>query len=136
MALFRRSSSDAHWSKDYIEHLRSVHFVLIAVAVTCIAVSRGPDIGQLENAQVQVHQLLDVAKQEEPESKHKFVTISVKNKLYFSELETAPSLVQFCDKMSNAVNGWEFFLSGWSFNLTNADNLERFIHYWNVFNCP
>jgi hypothetical protein len=46
MALFRRSSSDARWSKDYIEHLCSVHFVLIAVAVTCIAVSRTPDINR------------------------------------------------------------------------------------------
>jgi len=54
MALFRRSSSDAHWSKDYIEHLRSVHFVLMVVAVTCIAVGISPNVVELENAQHQI----------------------------------------------------------------------------------
>ena len=31
-----KSASPEHWSKDYVEHLRTVHFSLVTVAVALI----------------------------------------------------------------------------------------------------
>jgi hypothetical protein len=134
MALFRRSSSDAHWSKDYIEHLRSVHFVLIAVAVTCIAVSRTPDIGQLENAQTQIHQLLDVAEiHKAASSEGQFVVATVATKTYFSELPSEAWVVTECNRAF--IPDTMILADHWEELLASKKNLSDLAEEWNDVSC-
>lgn len=52
--LRRRSSPTAHWSKDFIEHLRAVHFTLIVLAVIAIISGRAPDVLKMRTAQNQL----------------------------------------------------------------------------------
>jgi hypothetical protein len=135
MALFRRTSSDAHWSKDYIEHLRSVHFVLIAVAVTCIAVSRTPDLNRLEKAKNQIHQILDVARdrQQRPPTDDKFIVVSMRRKTYFAEFEPDPVIIQLCQD-GKPSNDW-VLEDSWAVAMSNAENGESFARLWDGLNC-
>lgn len=51
----------AHWSKDFVEHLRTVHFALIAVSVGLIALSLTRPAGTLAKALVQLREIREVA---------------------------------------------------------------------------
>ena len=144
MALFRRSSSDAHWSKDYIEHLRSVHFVLIAVAVTCIAVSRGPDLTQLENAQTEIHQIVGVSSRKlasirsSDKNVQQFITVAVENQKYFSELETDFVNLGDGDDDSDCKSELPGILVSTNYvirKLASADTLSGFVDGWNGLVC-
>lgn len=59
-----RNSKDhkgvAHWSKDYVEHLRTIHFSLMAVSVGLIALSLARPTGTLERALVQLREIQEV----------------------------------------------------------------------------
>ncbi len=71
MSILRATADGAaHWSKDYIEHLRAVHFVLIVSAVTGIAVSRAPSTPQLQSAQHQVRTIIKFVNRQIAESPH------------------------------------------------------------------
>jgi hypothetical protein len=133
MGLFRRTSSDAHWSKDYIEHLRSVHFVLIAVAVTCIAVSRTPDIGRLESAQTQIHQLIDVAARHKPPSQVQFLVVTVASKTYFAELEPEDWFIAKC--FGNTKQDEVISADHWEETLASKDNLSDLAEEWDAALC-
>lgn len=52
-----------HWSKDFVEHLRTVHFALIAVSVGLIALSLAHPIGPLERALKQLQEIEKVSEQ-------------------------------------------------------------------------
>jgi hypothetical protein len=63
--LKRRSTNPAivHWSKDFVEHLRTVHFALVAVSVGLILLlsrSSSPALGQ-------IRQVIELRKQWPPE---------------------------------------------------------------------
>jgi hypothetical protein len=47
-------SPSAHWSKDYVEHLRTVHFTLVAVCIGLIVLStsRSPTVIQIAHKQI------------------------------------------------------------------------------------
>jgi hypothetical protein len=62
------ANGDAHWSRDYIEHLRAVHFVLIVSAVTSIALSRAPSTPQLQVAQHQIRTIIEFVNKQIAES--------------------------------------------------------------------
>jgi hypothetical protein len=49
----------AHWSTDYVEHLRTVHFALIALTVTTIIIAHRPNTSDLRTAQWQLHLIRD-----------------------------------------------------------------------------
>jgi hypothetical protein len=49
-----------HWSKDFVEHLRTVHFALIAVCVGLIALSLAHPAGPLEMALKQLQGIKQV----------------------------------------------------------------------------
>jgi hypothetical protein len=48
------ASHSPHWSKDFVEHLRLVHFVLVVAAVGLIAVSSGHSKSESERAREQL----------------------------------------------------------------------------------
>lgn len=52
-----------HWSKDFVEHLRTVHFALIAVSVGLIALSLAHPFGPLERALKQIREIQKVSEQ-------------------------------------------------------------------------
>jgi hypothetical protein len=51
------ASRTAHWSKDYVEHLRAVHFALISVCVVLILLSLSRNRTEVEMAQAQNRQI-------------------------------------------------------------------------------
>jgi hypothetical protein len=48
----------AHWSKDFVEHLRTVHFALIAVCLGLIVLSFFPSKTQIKTAAAQAEEIL------------------------------------------------------------------------------
>ena len=121
MALLRRKSTgDVHWSKDYIEHLRSVHFVLVVVAVTCIAVSRGPDITLLKSAQSQIHAIIDVVAAVKVDAEREvffddefepWLTAEVDNKRYFAHANHHIIALTLCSNERMEYDNWVSMLS-------------------------
>lgn len=51
-------SAPAHWSKDFVEHLRTVHFTLIAVCVGLIVLSSFPSKTEIQIAHEQALEIL------------------------------------------------------------------------------
>jgi hypothetical protein len=51
---------ERHWSKDFVEHIRSVHFALVAVCVGLLVLTSFPGESVLKRAHQQVRQMLDV----------------------------------------------------------------------------
>ena len=50
----------AHWSKDFVEHLRTVHFTLIALCVGLIILALFPSKSEIQIAHAQVSEILEV----------------------------------------------------------------------------
>jgi hypothetical protein len=92
MSLIRKNRTDAHWSKDYIEHLRTVHFLLVAAAITAIALSRVPSGHDLRIAQHQIHTIRQEVAQQATfhEQKRKPIMPSSYLKWNFLLLEIPP----------------------------------------------
>ena len=57
----KRSNGVAHWSKDYVEHLRTVHFALMAVSVGLIALSLTHPTGKLQKALDQISEIQEAS---------------------------------------------------------------------------
>jgi hypothetical protein len=53
----------SHWSKDFVEHLRTVHFALIAVSVGLILLVLSSSQYNAVTALVQVQEILDLKRQ-------------------------------------------------------------------------
>ena len=67
MPLFkRRSSPSVHWSKDFIEHLRTVHFTLVVLAVLAIISGRAPDVAKMRTAKTQLTTIRDFLEEKLP----------------------------------------------------------------------
>jgi hypothetical protein len=54
------SQGAAHWSKDFVEHLRTVHFTLIALCVGLIVLASFPSKTEIQTAHEQASQILQV----------------------------------------------------------------------------
>jgi hypothetical protein len=52
-----------HWSKDFVEHLRAVHFALVIVSVVLITASTSGLDGRLSKALTQIQQIASLEKQ-------------------------------------------------------------------------
>jgi hypothetical protein len=141
MALFRRTSSDAHWSKDYIEHLRSVHFVLIAVAVTCLVVSTGPNMTRIKDAQRQLQQILNVRDKRNAESPttnvHSELRVTFKEINYVSMFENPVDVMRVCASQVYADPLAETYqsVSDWQDLLAHADDIGSFSSLWDRASC-
>ena len=55
----RRMSNSAHWSVDFVEHLRTVHFALVALAVALIILVSTPGSRSTSKALTQATQILE-----------------------------------------------------------------------------
>jgi hypothetical protein len=68
---FRHSSqpvTSAHWSKDFVEHLRTVHLALIATAAALIVVALTTKPYSTEVAKNELHKILELKKSWSPKS--------------------------------------------------------------------
>jgi hypothetical protein len=54
--------SPAHWSKDFVEHLRTVHFTLIGVATALILIVLSAKPYDPTVALRQIHQIIELKK--------------------------------------------------------------------------
>lgn len=54
------SQAPAHWSKDFVEHLRTVHFKLIALCIGLIILASFPGKTEIQIAYEQASQILEV----------------------------------------------------------------------------
>jgi hypothetical protein len=145
--LRRRSSGDVHWSKDYIEHLRAVHFVLVVVAVTCIAVSRAPNIKQLQTAAHQCHVVIDFLNEQikkvqirnharfiddiSDDVVEPWITFNYEGKTYFA-LE--PELRTYFISCRVTDQDHRIDEALWLVRL-NSGRLSTFIETWNDYQC-
>jgi hypothetical protein len=58
----QKQTAGRHWSKDFVEHLRSVHFALIAVCVGAIVLAAARTQSEMSRAHEQLKQIHDVVK--------------------------------------------------------------------------
>jgi hypothetical protein len=54
------SQAPAHWSKDFVEHLRTVHFTLVALCVGLIVLASFPSKTEIQAAHEQALEILEV----------------------------------------------------------------------------
>lgn len=52
--------SPAHWSKDFVEHLRTVHFTLMAVCIGLLVLAFFPSQTEIQVAHDQASEILEV----------------------------------------------------------------------------
>jgi hypothetical protein len=45
-----KEASGPHWSKDYVEHLRTVHFSLIALSLAALVLAMSPNPDEVKKA--------------------------------------------------------------------------------------
>ena len=57
MSLFKERSSISHWSVDFVEHLRTVHFALVTVSVALIILVSGSSGARYSRALSQAQQI-------------------------------------------------------------------------------
>jgi hypothetical protein len=62
------SSQPIHWSKDFVEHLRTVHFTLIATAVALLIVTLTTKPYSTAGARSQLHKIEEFARKWHPEA--------------------------------------------------------------------
>lgn len=55
------SSNPVHWSKDFVEHLRTVHFTLIALCLGLIVLASFPSKSEIQLAHDQASEILEVS---------------------------------------------------------------------------
>jgi hypothetical protein len=136
MRLFRRNpSTGADWSKDYIEHLRSVHFALIIVSITGIVVSRVPDTTELHVAQEQLRAIRDFVENVAPKSgvdaDAKWFQFTFEGKKYATSLDEAVGVVE--DGCAPKLHPLSFEWVESQFAL--SDTLDAFQKRWTAFHC-
>jgi hypothetical protein len=85
----------AHWSQDFVEHLRTVHFALIAVSVGLIALSLAHPTGPLEKALKQLQQIekaVDLGKEKDSDWVDEWSTVDVKSAITTKKISTRTPL--------------------------------------------
>src|SRR5260370_22580002 len=58
----QRSAPNAHWSKDHVEHLRTVHFSLLVVSVALLAIAATRSQSEISTAHQQIKDILELAR--------------------------------------------------------------------------
>jgi hypothetical protein len=61
------AQAPAHWSKDFVEHLRTVHFALIVISAGLILLVLSSRKYNAVNALVQIEEIIDIRKQWSPQ---------------------------------------------------------------------
>jgi hypothetical protein len=57
-----KEASGPHWSKDYVEHLRTVHFSLIALSLAALVLAMSPNPDEVKKAREQINAIGEVAR--------------------------------------------------------------------------
>ena len=57
---FRKGTEDSHWSVDFVEHLRTVHFALLTLSVALIILLSGHSEGDIAKGMTQAGEILDL----------------------------------------------------------------------------
>ncbi len=148
MPLFSKNRSEAHWSKDYIEHLRSIHFFLIAAAVTGIIFGLTPTKAQRQRAQYQLRTILafinaqqQLSKQEDkdlanPMEAGDFLTFKMQGKDYFLEKPAVITLAADCALDLRTPKSHYVVPTGtWRKDFENIESLTEFISKWDATHC-
>lgn len=58
----KRKHYDTHWSKDHVEHIRTVHFSLIAVSLAVIVLASSGTPAEVTLARQQIQDIADVTR--------------------------------------------------------------------------
>ena len=62
-----KDPSGPHWSKDYVEHLRTIHFSLIAVSLAALVLASSSNPSEITKAREQINAIGDVARAWNPD---------------------------------------------------------------------
>jgi hypothetical protein len=147
-----KKQSEAHWSKDYIEHLRSIHFFLILAAVTGIVFGLTPTKAERETAQHQLRMILgfigrqqqdidDALKHSTDPRDGQFLTIVAGPERYFLDMPEVIVLLPICDPGSRGNRNLGSTETGsvsfntWRDGFVDMVNLDSFITKWNSTHC-
>jgi hypothetical protein len=57
-----KEPSGPHWSKDYVEHLRTIHFSLIALSLAALVLALSPNPDEIKKARQQINAIGEVAR--------------------------------------------------------------------------
>jgi hypothetical protein len=148
MALFQgHSDGNAHWSKDYIEHLRTIHFILVVLCTTGLLISKSPNIYSLETAQTELRQIRSFAQKPLPKWFEEFnhVPTPLVSVVWLEFTEgrveytagvplsamTTETNLHLCPKQPTKETDNAEFGS----DLSEKSSLERFEALWNHLNC-
>ncbi len=139
--LMRGKPATAHWSTDYIEHLRGVHFLLLVVCVASIIISRLPETSHLRAAKHQLdviqHFVSDIVpgKQQEfipkPDDVLTWLQFTFKNVKYATPLPYKIPVVDVRCPQQSYDQSVPDFMAG----LAKADSLVEFRRQWNKMTC-
>jgi hypothetical protein len=58
----KAADSGSHWSKDYVEHLRTVHFSLIALSLAAIVLATAPGRDEITKARAQLSSIRELTR--------------------------------------------------------------------------
>jgi len=135
---------EAHWSKDYIEHLRATHFFLVLVCVPCIIFSLTPTKAQMLSAQHQLRTVEafvknqnDLIKKETERtnliSEKGYVTFEIQKQKYFVKVPKSTNLIPICE--NGKATGRFRIIKAWAEGFQQIDSLGDFIREWNSSRC-
>jgi hypothetical protein len=145
MFFSRRSSGNAHWSKDYIEHLRTIHFVLVILAVSAIVLSKTPNVAKLRVAQHQTHNIRDFVDKQVSEIKHRFdqnnelavinwwIEFTYQGKHYAAKRLLQYLVITPCTPDGKIDDPKSF--DEWQAEFVEVETLSNFATIWNRLHC-
>jgi hypothetical protein len=58
----QKETSGPHWSKDYVEHLRTVHFSLIALSLAAVVLALSPNPDEIKKAREQINAIEELVR--------------------------------------------------------------------------
>lgn len=146
MPLFRgRSSSNAHWSKDYVEHLRSIHFALLAVAISGIIISTAPDYSRLRPAYSQLRTIQEVISRKDERLdrlypvkddiwKSRWYSFTFNDRRYIFKLQPIISIIYGECGHAESRRTWAGRWNGGN-AFAGVVTLQDFAFGWNLFVC-
>ena len=134
--------NNSHWSKDFVEHLRTVHFSLVVVASALLITGTNPETRKATTAFTQVQQIAKLTGQWPVVVHAVYNRAMVDSKLdarwFFPIAIRVPRKVYALRELDTDVLVPEEIVSGsedWRFRVpvpTAIDNLAQFRDFWNA----
>jgi hypothetical protein len=139
------SSPPSHWTKDFVEHLRTVHFSLVLVATILIVTGLNTDASRLTKALTQLQQIANFEKEwpSTPSRLYEQAVVDAKldmgwiNAVEFDfpkHFYNGPTLDTFMEINEQSVieaKPWRFGGNRWPSKLSS---LADFRDFWNMLN--